>query len=117
MSIRLSYGVELLEVFQVKVRSIDRKAPYNISLPVRMMEDFDDSLSSGESRSSVIRMLIRNYLNQVNLAPEEEKLWYSHCGRCDLTYTSSFEYSAKWHSCEKCGGMCKLIQMPVEQSS
>jgi len=48
----------------MKRRTNRRTAPYHVTIPVRLMEDFDQTLSYKQSRSKVITKLIENYLEK-----------------------------------------------------
>ena len=41
-----------------------RTGAYHVTLPIRMVEDFDDTLDYKQSRSRMIARLIENYLKQ-----------------------------------------------------
>lgn len=46
----------------MKRRSKTRTTPVHVTIPVRVLEDLDDSLSFKQSRSRIITKLIENYL-------------------------------------------------------
>ena len=53
----------------MKRRSKTKYTQIHVSIPVRVLEDLDDSLSFNQSRSRIITKLIQNYLegDQVNI--------------------------------------------------
>lgn len=53
----------------MKRRSKTKYTQIHVSIPVRVLEDLDDSLSFNQSRSRIITKLIENYLegDQVNI--------------------------------------------------
>lgn len=53
----------------MKRRSKTKYTQIHVSIPVRTLEDLDDSLSFNQSRSRIITKLIQNYLegDQVNI--------------------------------------------------
>ena len=53
----------------MKRRSKTKFTQIHVSIPVRVLEDLDDSLSFNQSRSRIITKLIQNYLegDQVNI--------------------------------------------------
>ena len=53
----------------MKRRSKTKYTQIHVSIPVRILEDLDDSLSFNQSRSRIITKLIENYLegDQVNI--------------------------------------------------
>lgn len=59
----------------MKRRSKTRTVPVHVTIPVRVLEDLDDSLAFNQSRSRIITKLIQNYLegNQVNIGSMTKK--------------------------------------------
>ena len=56
-------------------RSKIRYTPIHVSIPVRILEDLDDTLSHKQSRSRIISKLIENYLegDQMNIGSMTKK--------------------------------------------
>ena len=52
----------------MKRRSKTKFTQIHVSIPVRLLEDFDDTLSFQQSRSRIISKLVENYLegDQIN---------------------------------------------------
>ena len=46
----------------MKRRTKTRTAPYHLTIPVRLMEDFDETLAFNQSRSKMIANLIQQHL-------------------------------------------------------
>jgi len=46
----------------MKRRTNRRTAPVHVTIPVRLLEDLDETLSFNQSRSRIITKLIENYL-------------------------------------------------------
>lgn len=46
----------------MKRRTNRRTAPVHVTIPVRLLEDLDETLSFKQSRSKIITKLIKNYL-------------------------------------------------------
>ena len=46
----------------MKRRTNRRTVPVHVTIPVRLLEDFDETLSFKQSRSRIITKLIENYL-------------------------------------------------------
>ena len=59
----------------MKRRSKTRTVPVHVTIPVRILEDLDDSLAFNQSRSRIITKLIQNYLegDQVNIGSMTKK--------------------------------------------
>jgi len=59
----------------MKRRSKTRTVPVHVTIPVRVLEDLDDSLAFNQSRSRIITKLIQNYLegDQVNIGSMTKK--------------------------------------------
>ena len=59
----------------MKRRSKTRTVPIHMTIPVRLLEDFDETLSFKQSRSKMIAKLIENYLegDQVNIGSMTRK--------------------------------------------
>ena len=72
-------GVENVVAWSVKVMnrksSKTRTAAYHVTLPIRLVEDFDETLSFKQSRSRMIAKLIENYLegDQINIGSMTKK--------------------------------------------
>jgi len=58
-----------------KRRSKTRTVPIHMTIPVRLLEDLDESLSYKQSRSRIITKLIQNYLegDQVHIGSMTKK--------------------------------------------
>lgn len=52
----------MLEVFQVRKTIKTRTGAYHVTLPIRLVEEFDETLSFKASRSRMIAKLMQNYL-------------------------------------------------------
>jgi len=52
-----------------------RTGAYHVTLPIRLVEDFDETLSFKQSRSRMIAKLIENYLegDQINIGSMTKK--------------------------------------------
>ena len=99
-------------------RTTIRKAPYNLSLPVRMMEDFDETLTRSESRSAVVEQLIYAHLKKMSPKHDMKPIFYAHCKKCDKLWSNTDEYQMRYHYCDKCHQKCEFTsQKPDEQSS
>jgi metal-responsive CopG/Arc/MetJ family transcriptional regulator len=59
----------------MKRRSKARTVPIHVTIPVRLLEDFDETLLFSQSRSRIITKLIQNYLHgdQVNIGSMTKK--------------------------------------------
>ena len=72
LPIRLRYGVILLAMLgekSMKRRSKTKFTQIHVSIPVRTLEDLDETLDYNQSRSKIITRLIQNALegDQVNI--------------------------------------------------
>jgi len=56
----------------MKRRTKQRTAPIHVTIPVRLLEDFDETLRFNQSRSAKITQLIEKYLNQDAFKPIQE---------------------------------------------
>ena len=59
----------------MKRRSKTKFTQIHVSIPVRLLEDFDDTLSFQQSRSRIISKLVENYLegDQINIGSMTKK--------------------------------------------
>jgi len=59
----------------MKRRSKTKFTQIHVSIPVRLLEDFDDTLSFKQSRSRLLAKLIENYLegDQINIGSMTKK--------------------------------------------
>ena len=59
----------------MKRRSKTKFTQIHVSIPVRLLEDFDETLSFQQSRSRVISKLVENYLegDQINIGSMTKK--------------------------------------------
>ena len=59
----------------MKRRSKTRTVPIHVTIPVRLLEDLDESLTYKQSRSRIISKLIENYLegDQVHIGSMTKK--------------------------------------------
>ena len=60
---------------KMKRRSKTRTVPIHVTIPVRLLEDLDESLTYKQSRSRIISKLIENYLegDQVHIGSMTKK--------------------------------------------